>query len=340
MAIPVAERVARYQAWRRREPMARPLVGLLWEADIPGLPEFLDAVGEDQWVNAEQIDPRMFLPYIERWHQRESRWTSDIIQSWAPAFSIPWVEAIAGCRVKSYPGSLWAMPCLDSYDKRAPVQLDADNPWFVKLLEFTRGWLSFRAGDFRWPCRKCAVPSTRFRPARRGTDVPRSAGTAGASKATAGRADCIVDPNCRCVPRIDPALPRWICDACQDVAPERATTPQNDISTLVSAKMYHEFALPGDAQITAHFPAHSFHLHGSAQTPDRQLVVARQTDGYRGSSRTYGGWTFARRHVVRRAADSRSKAPLTGCNGFSHRGSMYSGTARSWVVCDGAGERA
>ena len=47
-------------------------------------------------------------------------------------------------------------------------------------------------------------------------------------------------------------------------APGPAVTPQNDISTLISPRMYRDFALPYDRQITAAFPYHSFHLHASA----------------------------------------------------------------------------
>jgi hypothetical protein len=46
-------------------------------------------------------------------------------------------------------------------------------------------------------------------------------------------------------------------------APDRAITPQNDVSTLVSPSMYAEFVLPWDREIIAHFPYQSFHLHAS-----------------------------------------------------------------------------
>jgi len=44
-------------------------------------------------------------------------------------------------------------------------------------------------------------------------------------------------------------------------APGHAVTPQNDISSIVSASMYEEFALPCDRRIVSRFPYHSFHLH-------------------------------------------------------------------------------
>jgi len=46
-------------------------------------------------------------------------------------------------------------------------------------------------------------------------------------------------------------------------APGQVVTPQNDISSLVSPKMYQQFVLPGDRKIVASFPYHSFHMHAT-----------------------------------------------------------------------------
>ena len=58
MAPAMEERLAGYRRWLAREPAARPLTGILWEADIPGLPEFLDGLREDRQVLPEAIRPR------------------------------------------------------------------------------------------------------------------------------------------------------------------------------------------------------------------------------------------------------------------------------------------
>jgi len=274
MSIPIHDRIARYEAWRRRELVRRPMVGLLWEADIPGLPEFLDRVGMDQWVSPVQVEPRTFLPYIARWFERESQWDSDIIQSWAPAFSIPWVEAIVGCPVKSYPGSLWAMPYLDSYENRIPIRLDKRNPWLRKMIEFTQALVQLADGRF-----PVALPQMRGP-----LDVLSS--LRGAEQMSLD----LIERPAEVRQLLDELTEVWIqvANACLDViprfhggyttrmkmwAPEHAITPQNDISTLISPKMYREFALPCDQKIMAHFPFHSFHLHGSAQHQIGNLVT-------------------------------------------------------------------
>jgi len=266
MPQPILDRIARYRAWLQREPVQRPLIGLLWEADIPGLPEFEAAMGEGRIVSPGDIDPAMFLPYIERWHQRESQWVTDVIQSWAPAFSIPWVEAIAGCPVVCRPGSLWAEPCLDSLEHREPIRFDPGNPWLRKLLEFTRAMV--QASNGRFPV---ALPQMRG-------PLDALAALRGAEQMSF---DLLERPNE--VRRIlDELTTLWIeiARAClaeippfhggyvtrvKMWAPGPAITPQNDISTLISPAMYREFALPCDQRIMATFPYSSFHLHGSAQ---------------------------------------------------------------------------
>ena len=132
------------------------MLGLIWEPDIPPLPEFLEQVSTGTAVSPDQIQPEMFLPYIERWHQRDSELVCDVIQSFAPAFGLPWVEAIAGCPVVADPGSLWAEPVLDGYANRPPIHFDPDNPWLRKLMAFTQALVQFADGRF-----PVALPQTR-----------------------------------------------------------------------------------------------------------------------------------------------------------------------------------
>jgi hypothetical protein len=266
VSIPLTARIARYQAWLRRTPVDRPLIGLLWEADIPGLPAFLDAVGQERAIAPDEIDPAMFLPYIERWYQRDTEWQSDIIQSWAPAFSIPWVEAIADCPVVGYPGSLWAMPCLRSYAGRPHYHFDPHDPWLCKLLEFTQALVDRSAGRFPVALPQMRGPLDTLSSLRGAEQMSLDLleQPAEVHAILAELADLWIEIARACLALIPPfhggyvtRLKMW--------APGPATTPQNDISTLISPRMYREFALPFDRRITAAFPYSSFHLHGSSQ---------------------------------------------------------------------------
>ena len=96
MPIAVETRIDRYHVWRRRQPVDRPLIGLIWEPDIPPLPQFMESVGVRGELRPDQIDVELFLPHVERWYLQDCELTSDVIQRFTPAFGIPWVEAIAG----------------------------------------------------------------------------------------------------------------------------------------------------------------------------------------------------------------------------------------------------
>jgi hypothetical protein len=264
MPIPISDRITRYTAWLNREEMDRPMIGLLWEPDIPPLPRFLDQIGLGTVVSPNQIQPEMFLPFVERWYRRESELTSDVIQPFSPAFGIPWVEAIAGCPVIAHPGSLWAKSFLESYDDRPTFYFDPANPWLRKLVEFTEVMVQFADGRFpvalpqmrgpldtlaaiRRPERMCLdlieCPAEVFKILGELTDV------------WIGIAETILEKIPPFHGGYSTRMKMW--------APGKAITPQNDISTLISPQMYAEFALPWDRKIVNHFPYHSFHLHST-----------------------------------------------------------------------------
>lgn len=264
MSRPILERIERYEAWRCGELTNRPMIGLLWEPDISPLPAMLTSVGVGSEVTPGDIQPEMYLPYIERWFREESELASDVIQPYTPAFGMPWVEAIAGCRVIAHPGSLWAEPALTSYEDRSTIQFDADNAWFRKLLEFTEVLIEFSDGGF-----PVALPQMR---------------------GPLDTLSALLTANQMCLDLIEkPDQVRkilgeltdlWIevADAVLEVIPPffggystrmkmwtpgEAITPQNDISTLISPSMYREFVLPCDLRIIEHFPYHSYHVHST-----------------------------------------------------------------------------
>jgi hypothetical protein len=240
------------------------MIGLLWEPDIPPLPEMLDHVGIGNEVQPSDIHPEMFLPHVEDWHQQESRLISDVIQPYTPAFGMPWVEAISGCSVAAHPGSLWAEPFLKDYSDRPTFEFDSQNPWLLKLKEFTQVIVEFSSGRF-----PVALPQMR------------------------GPLDTLAalrEPHQICLDLIDnpegvyqilgELTELWIgvADSVLEViepfwggyssrmkmwAPGKAITPQNDISTLISPQMYNQYVLPWDRKIFDHFPYHSFHMHST-----------------------------------------------------------------------------
>ncbi|HOQ99079.1 MAG TPA: uroporphyrinogen decarboxylase family protein [Anaerolineae bacterium] len=277
MSIPISKRIARYNTWLKREPTGRPLIGPLWEPDIPPLPEFLERVGNGNPISPEQLRPDLFLPHVERWHRCESQLVSDVITPFAPAFGIPWVEAIAGCPVVAHPGSLWAGPAIESYTDRRPIVFDRDSPWLRSLIDLTRALVTLANGRFpvalpqmRGPLDVLAAMRT---PQQMSIDlieapdeVTRILGEL--TDLWVGIAQAVLE--------VIPPFHGGYCTRMKMWAPGCAITPQNDVSALISPKMYKRFALPFDQQIASRFPYHSFHMHSTEHHQIANLLTLQQ----------------------------------------------------------------
>jgi hypothetical protein len=257
-------RISGYHAWLRREPGSGPLLGLLWEPDIPPLPAFLERVQTGEAVRPEQIDFALFLPEVERFYAADQALQSDIIQPFSPAFGIPWIEAIAGCPVVAHPGSLWAQPALATYANRATVRFDPANPWLVRLIAFTRAMVDLARGRF-----PVALPQMRG-------PLDTLAALRGPQQLSI---DMVERPHevalllaeltdlwiavARALLAVIPPYHGGYCSRMKMWAPGPVVTPQNDISTLMSPRMYRDQVLPYDRRIIEEFPYHCYHLHGS-----------------------------------------------------------------------------
>ena len=253
------------------------MIGLLWEPDIPPLPEFMEQVGAGAEISPEQVRPELFLPHVEKWYRREAELTSDVIQRFTPAFGIPWVEAIAGCRVTANPGSLWAEPSWDGYEDRPEFRFDPQNPWLCKLIEFTRAMVELADGRF-----PVAVPQMRG-----------PLDTLSAMRTPQQMCVDLIESPREVSMVLDELTDLWIGigQAVLDVippfhggytarmgtwAPGRAITPQNDVSTLVSPKTYDEFALAADRRIVGRFPYTEFHMHASEYHQVEGLLTLKE----------------------------------------------------------------
>ena len=277
MAQTIQERLARYNAWRRRQPVPRPMLGLIWEPDIPPLPGFIECLRPGTECLPDQIEPEWFLPYVEQWHHQAGALPGDVIQRFVPAFGFPWIEAIAGCSVAVHPGSLWAGPCVTNYAGRPAIRFDPENPWLHKLIELTRAMVEL--SDSRFPV---AAPQMRgpldtlaamrtpeqmcFDLVERPSDVDRFLGELAELWVRVGEAILNSIPSFH--GGHSARMGMW--------APGPAITLQNDISTLVSPKMYRDRVLPWDRKIVSQFDYTEFHMHG---TEHHQIDNLLKLDG-------------------------------------------------------------
>ena len=240
------------------------MVGLIWEPDIPPLPDFLGQTGPGTVILPDHIQPGTFLHHIEGWHQRESELMCDVIQSFSPAFGVPWVEAIAGCPVVAGDGAIWAEPFLESYSNRARVELNITDPWLSKLVEFTESMVQLADGRFpvalpqtRGPLDTLAAMRTPERMCLDLVECPDEVFTI-----LGELTDLWIGVN-EAVLGVIPPFHGGYSTRMHMWAPGKAVTLQNDISTLISPRMYEELVLPWDRKITGRFPYHCFHMHST-----------------------------------------------------------------------------
>lgn len=274
MIAPIEKRIERYHAWRQREVVDRPLIGLSWEPDVYLLPELLDESAYGKQVTADQIHPEAVLPYLEGAYRQGCELETDLIQPFLAGFGIPWVEAIAGCPIIADPGSLWAASFLESFADRPPIHFDLDNPWLRKLLEFTRVLVQFADGRF-----PISLPLTRgpldVLGSMRGANVMCLDFADYPDEAAAlldELTDLWIGINQAAV-RLIPPFHGGYVSRLKMWAPGPAVTPQNDISSAVSPATYAQFALPCDRRIVDSFPYHSFHMHATEHHQMDNLVT-------------------------------------------------------------------
>ena len=258
------ERLVRYETWRLRQPVHRPMLGVLWEPDVPPLEGLIDLSENGQPITPESIHPERCFASVDRWYHHHAQLAGDLIQRFTPSFGIPWIEAIAGCPVMAGPGSLWAKPCLEGYIDRPNIRLHPDNPWLAKLVEFTRAMVQFSDGRFliappqlRGPLDTLAAMLT---PQQMCTDIldqPKAV-----RQILGELADLWIAVGDAVLKEI-PSHGGGYMARMGTWAPGPAITPQNDCSTLISADTYRELVLPWDQNIVEHFPFTEFHLHGS-----------------------------------------------------------------------------
>jgi hypothetical protein len=271
--IPIEDRIQRYEVWRKRLPAARPMIGFAWEPEVPPLAEMMARVGVGQEFSPNDIDPKIVLPELEKWYQADCQVHSETIQSFGPALGIPWVEAMAGCPVVAYPGSLWAEAAVKSLDDRPQVRFDPDNAWLQKAVELTRVMVDCSAGRFpvclplmRGPLDTLAALRTPAQMCLDMVDQPQAVHRilGEITELWIGIAETLL--------RLIPPFHGGYCTRMRMWAPGQGITPQNDVSSLISPRTYEKFGLPYDRRITARFPFSSFHMHSTEHHQMDELV--------------------------------------------------------------------
>ena len=159
-AIPIEDRIQRYEIWRRRLPTDRPMIGFAWEPEVPPLPEMMARVAVGQEFSPDDLDPgRPPAPsggMVSGGQPAAQR--DDPVLRTGPR------HALGGGHGRLPGGRLSRLAvgrglCQGLWTTRAPVRFDPDNPWLRKAAELTRVMVDHSAG--RYP----GLPAPDARPA-------------------------------------------------------------------------------------------------------------------------------------------------------------------------------
>jgi hypothetical protein len=244
--------------------------------------------------------------FDERWEAQRD--IGDFPFTCSPFPSIPWLEAIAGCTIMSSPTSFWAEPCLqdlESWEWDRPV---LENPWAQRLLELMQVLVKHSRGRYQVSPTLMRGPSD-ILAAMRGSsqfvldlvDTPDLVVSALRQCARIWREMAqaqldLIPPSSEGYVALESALRAW--------APDRLLWLQEDAMALLSPKLYREFIMPFDRELSSAFPCVAFHVHGTALWAIDELVLIPGIDALELNleavmcdvAGTFAGWKKIQNH--------------------------------------------
>jgi DNA-binding FadR family transcriptional regulator len=145
------ERLSLHRAFWAREKQARPLASFRvgdfffarhFQAALPLL-------ASDKPISSEMLIVSEFLQDYERMFREAEELGQDGFWTGEPFTGIPWMEAILGCPIRAGQESFTSRPWISSPEEvLEKVRFDPQNPWLVKYLEFTAALVAQSRGRF------------------------------------------------------------------------------------------------------------------------------------------------------------------------------------------------
>jgi hypothetical protein len=250
----------RHRAFWNSEEVERPLVYVIYDAYVDT--ELVAATLGEGETSPDDIDPRAILPEYDKVAAARDAIDDDAIAVAEPLLGIPWLEAIAGCRVVVPQGkSIWPEPP-EGVSTGDPIVFDPENPWFLKLLQLlytvvdhARGRYAVGLSHLRGPT---DILIARFGSERFFTlfyEAPERVQALALQCAELWRQ--VVEAEMRIVP---PYRGGYGVRQFGLWAPERSVWLQDDTSAMMSPRHYRRFFLDPLAQMS-YLPYGVLHLH-------------------------------------------------------------------------------
>jgi DNA-binding FadR family transcriptional regulator len=264
------ERLALHRAFWAREKQSRPLASFrvgdfFFSRHFKAAQGLLDS---DKPITPEMLDVAAFIPDYERMFQESEAIGQDGFWTAEPFTGIPWMEAILGCAIRAGRESFTSRPWLSSpAEALEKVSFEPENAWLKKYLEFTAALAQQSHGRFP-------------------VGMPIMRGPTDVLGALLGQQEMVLalmmeDPAVmrRLIGRVTRAF-LSVIEAQRRLVPDFhggtalgfyhvwAPGPsiwfQDDLSAILSPKLYREFFLDAARMILADHPYTAFHLHPSS----------------------------------------------------------------------------
>jgi len=248
--------------WRRSND--RPLLGMVfggWSGFLsnPGAA----ALWGDGTLAAHMIRPASFIDHCRLTLRRYEALGDDLFHAAQPFAGVPWMEAIAGCRIRRSERHLWPVPNPNLLHEPDRIAFDERNAWILKYLEFLSVF-----GEAIWPDYPVAQslvrgPGDVAAALLGGANLPLAMHDAPEKVRTLlARIGDLMEAFLKAqAPRIPPFLGGGVTGQFEMWAPGWALRLQDDAVALLSPALYDEFLAPLHSRLCALSPYNLFHLH-------------------------------------------------------------------------------
>jgi len=143
-------KIERYTAFWNREDVRRPLVGFSFLGWFP----FREFTACKAWSSSRYLTPAMIAPeafmedYLRLLREGETL-DDDIIRGACPMqVAVPFLPGMLGCKLRILPDNVMGEEQRISWDEALQAQLDHENPWFRKYVEFGQALVAWSNGRF------------------------------------------------------------------------------------------------------------------------------------------------------------------------------------------------
>ncbi|NLM94836.1 MAG: hypothetical protein GX165_04680 [Firmicutes bacterium] len=143
------EKVKNYEAFWELADVKRPLVGFSLKSWFPLMEFEASAKWQDyDYLTPEMIEPEAFVDDQERLLREGEEIDDDIFRGASPSQAVPWLCAMLGSPLRILPESILGEDMDLEWDEIEDLELDKDNPWLQKYIEFTKVLVESSAGRY------------------------------------------------------------------------------------------------------------------------------------------------------------------------------------------------